>query len=350
MSMSKKTNEYIKVSMSNHDVAFAHLAGNGAIAELEHHLCSFYGAKHALCVDSATNGLMYLLLATGLKKSEILTTSLSFGGTIAGALTLECSFSFADIDEALDISPTSILEILKKRPRIKAIIAVDFGGQPHQMLAIHNICENYGIWHFVDAAQSMGAEYPYDNIATLNDAMVVSFGPGKTLFAGGEGGAIITNNTELYNRLVATCQHPHRQEKVLGIGRSHEFALNGRMHPIAAMLACDSFFTDMIDLHERRESYNKALSILESFNSVSSTLIHSGSTFYHCPFVVEDPWRFEKEFKYSGLELRYYYTKASWVSLPEQLQRIGIKRKIKDYNCSNLENIINKLYLLHLRP
>ena len=106
----------------------------------------------------------------------------------------------------------------------------------------------------------------------------------------------------------------------------------------------------MMDLRERRELFNKALSVVESFNSVSSTLIHSGSTFYHCPFIVEDPWRFEKEFKYSGLELRYYYTKASFVSLPEQLQRIGMKRKIKEYNCPNLENIINKLYLLHLRP
>lgn len=349
MSMFKRINEYIKDSTSSPDVAFAHLAGNGAIAELENHLCSFYGAKHALCVDSATNGLMYLLLAAGLKRSEILTTTLTYGGTIAGALYLGCSFSFSDIDESLNISPTSVLEILKKRPRIKAIIAVDFGGQPHQMQAIHNICEDYGLWHFVDAAQSMGAEYPHTNIAALNDAMVVSFGSGKTIFAGGEGGAIITNNTDLYNRLVSTCQHPHRQEKDLGIGMSHEFALNGRMHPVAAILACEYFFPNMMDLRERRESFNKALSVLESFDSISSTLIHSGSTFYHCPFVVEDPWRFEKEFKYSGLELGYYYTKASFVTLPEQLQRIGMKRKIKDYNCPILETIINKLYLLHLR-
>ena len=92
---------------------WAHLAGNGSVAELEGRLSSMYGAKYCLCVDSATNGLMYLLLAAGLKRREILTSPLGFGGTLAGALTLDCKIHFADIDETLNISPDVSREILE---------------------------------------------------------------------------------------------------------------------------------------------------------------------------------------------------------------------------------------------
>ena len=184
---------------SEQNCSWSHWAGNGAIANLEKKLCSLYGAKHALCVDSATNGLMYLILATGLKRKEILTSSFGFGGTIAGALALDCKFHFADIeDNSLNICPDDSFEILRKHESIKAVIAVDFAGIPHNMEALHQICREKGLWHFVDAAQSLGANYNQTDVAKQNDAMVVSFGACKAISGGGEGGAIITDNTISY--------------------------------------------------------------------------------------------------------------------------------------------------------
>ena len=111
--------EYISKSLSDGEYALTHWAGNGAVAALEDKLRSHYRAKHVLCVDSATNGLMYLLLTAGLKRSEIITTPLTYGGTIAGALSLECKFHFADIDISLNINPDSVREILKESKKIK---------------------------------------------------------------------------------------------------------------------------------------------------------------------------------------------------------------------------------------
>lgn len=337
---------YISRCLSDNEYALTHWAGNGAIAKLEYKLRSHYSAKHVLCVDSATNGLMYLLLATGLRRSEIITTPLSYGGTIAGALSLECKFHFADIDNSLNLNPDSVFEILEQGKNIKAIIAVDFAGNPHDVRAIHQICDNKRIWHFVDAAQSLGASYDGDAVQFC-DAMVVSFGSGKTIFAGGKGGAIVTNNTELYNRLVSICQHPHRQERDLGIGLSHEFALNGGIHPLSAVIACEMFEKGISMIEEKRKKMNAISNVLSSFASVSSISSQEGSTFYHCPFIIADDDLFACEFSASPLRNDYNFQKAPFIPLPTQLERAGLSRLIKTSSCLVLSQIIDKLYVLH---
>ena len=349
MSMYNHIEEYISNCLSDNEYALTHWAGNGAIAKLEDKLRAYYGAKHVLCVDSATNGLLYLLLATGLKRSEILTSPLSFGGTIAGALSLDCKFHFADIDETLNINSDSVCDILKTNPKIKAVIAVDFAGNPHKMDALHNICDEYGIWHFTDAAQSFGAVYHSRKVSDINDAMVISFGGGKTVYAGGKGGAIITDNTDLYNQLLSVCQHPHRQERDLGIGLSHEFALNGVMHPMSAIIACEKFDDGLVAFEKKREKMNAVSNILSSFASVSSVLSHTESSYYYCPFIVEDDNLFVSEFCASPLSVDYYFQKAPFIPLPLQLERVGLKRKIKTSSYPLLDRIINKLYVLHLK-
>lgn len=340
--------KYLTDAQSNRATAFSHLAGNGAVAALEAKLCSFYGAKYALCVSSATNGLMYLMMAAGLEHSEILTTPLSFGGTIAGALALDCRFYFAKInDSTLNIDVNSITNILDSNPGIKAIVATEFAGNSYDMEALHYICEQRGIWHFVDSAQSLGYNYGINNIAGYNDAMVVSFGTGKTVSAGGEGGAIITNNLELYQKLVSICQHPHRQERDCGIGLSSELALNGRIHPIAAIIANETFEIGLQELAQKRKVMSNALDYLSRLGSVSCFLSQNGGTFYHCPFIIKDKKCFENEFAESSLSENYRYTKADFVSIPEQLVKVGEGKRIKFYNGTKLEKLLKKLYLLH---
>jgi len=345
MSMFEKIEDYITEAASNEDFARSHWAGNGTVAELEKKLCLHYGAKHALCVDSATNGMMYLLLAAGLKHSEILTTSLGFGGTIAGALLLGCKFHFSDIDATLNIDSGDAREIVSENRNIKAVISVDFAGNPHDIKTMHKICHKYEIWHFVDAAQSLGADYGNMNVANQADAIVVSF---KNVFLGGEGGAIITNNTPLYNNLVSVCQHSHRQSRDLGICMAHEFALNGRMSPLAAIVACESFESSLEAISRKRESYNNALDVLSTFKSVTSIFYQRKSAYYHCPFVVSNDETFTEEFKNSNLSLSYYYTKAPFfVPIPCQLERMGLKGRIVTSHYPKLERIIDHMYLLH---
>lgn len=340
--------KYLTDAQSNRATAYSHLAGNGAVAALEAKLCSLYGAKYALCVSSATNGLMFLLIAAGLQRCEILTTPLSFGGTIAGALALDCKFHFAEIDcSSLNLNVDSIANILDENPQIKAVFATEFAGNRYDMKTLHQICGQRGVWHFVDSAQSLGYNYGISNIADYNDALVVSFGTGKTICAGGEGGAIITNNPELYQKLVSICQHPHRQERDCGIGFSSELTLNGRIHPIAAIIANETFESGLQELEQKRKVMSNALDCLSRLDSVSCILNQNGGTFYHCQFIIKDKKCFENEFSESSLSENYYYTKAYFVSIPEQLIRIGAEQRIKFYDGTKLKKLLKKLYLLH---
>lgn len=346
MSTYSTIEKYIKDAQSCKSIAYNHLAGNGATASLEARLCSHYGAKHALCVDSATNGLLYLLLATDLQRKEIITTPLTWGGTIAGALSMGCKFHFADVDKrTLNISPKSIAECLQKNKKIKAVIAVDFAGNPHDTASIHKICEKFGIWHFVDAAQSMGAIYDGINPIELCDAMVVSFGSGKVVF-GGEGGAIITNNSDLYAKLLSICQHPHRQERDCGIGMSTELALNGRIHPLAAIMANENFESGLVAIDEKRKKMKTILVQLGMLNSVSTIICHQNGTFYHSLFFAENESVLQSEFFKSSLSNQFGCRKTSFVPLPNQICRIGKRTLIKTYNNPFIEATLSKLYML----
>ena len=146
---------------------------------------------------------------------------------------------------------------------------------------------------------------------------------------------------------MSICQHPHRQERDCGIGLSSELALNGRIHPIAAIIANETFESGLHGLTQKRKVMIDVLDRLSRLKSVSCILNQNGGTFYHSPFIVENECNFKNEFAESTLSEYFYYTKANFVSIPEQLIRIGEGQRIKFYNGTKLEKLLKRLYLLH---
>jgi len=339
--------EYLEQVEQDGSTARCHLFGNGAVESFEVKLKNFYGVKHALCVDSATNGLMYLALAVGLKNTEIITTPLSYGATISGALWLNNKFHFTDIDNALNISPESVRKILQENPRIKAIYAVDFAGIPHDMQAIRQICNEFGVWYFADAAQSLGAEIKGLKASSLADAFVVSFSPGKTVFCG-EGACILTDNTGLYKRLVTITQHPYRIKKDVGITASSELGLNGRINPLAAIVGNTTFDDCLQNLKRKQLECMKLYNTLDRFHSVTPfhfTKQHLFPSFFYLPVFVYDIKNFEQEFSLYSKE--YNFANAAFELLPEQLKRIGRAKVIKSTNIPLKDMLTKQLILLH---
>jgi dTDP-4-amino-4,6-dideoxygalactose transaminase len=243
-----------------------HLCGTGAVALVEEKLKRHYGVKHALCVSNATTGLLAVAYALNLKNSEIVTTPYTYGGSIASWLLLGNRPRFADIDRhtlSLDVSAAR-RAITRKT---KALLAVDVLGNPSDTTALRKLADEYGLWYVADAAQSFGAERDGRPASSLADVWVVSFTTGKTLFAG-EGGAVLTNNTELYQRLVWHTQHPTRQIKVLGPSFFNEFAINARIHPLAAVWAAAAFDESLAQLRRYQE---KCFDFIEALNEIGLT-------------------------------------------------------------------------------
>ena len=92
---------------------------------------------------------------------------------------------------------------------------------------------------------------------------------------------------------------------------------------------------------------NNALTELSTFKSVSSICTRLESTFYHCPFIVENAELFEKEFLDSILKAHYHYQETPFTPLSLQMYNAGFKRKVKSAFFPHLEHIIDKIYVLH---
>lgn len=244
----------------------AHLYGAGAIASLEAKLKAFYSMRHALLVSNATAGLFLIALALGLRRSEFLTTPYTYGGSLSGWLLLENKPVFCDIEP--DTLTTSAVEVQRAvSTKTKALLSTDIYGTPADMRSLRSIADNHGLWFISDAAQSLGATREGLPASSLADALVVSFTVGKTLFAG-EGGAILTNNSDLFEKLVWMGAHPNRQRRDLGLQLYNELAFNCRPHPIAAIWANSVFEESLCRLRSRQ---NFCFRIIAALNSSGLT-------------------------------------------------------------------------------
>jgi dTDP-4-amino-4,6-dideoxygalactose transaminase len=195
-------------------------------------------------------GLLGLALALNLRRSDFVTTPYTYGGSLAGWLLLGNRPVFADIDShTLSINPDSVRRSITERT--KALLAVDIFGIPSDTTALRRVADELGIPYIADAAQSFGARRNRRPASIDADALVVSFSVGKTIFAG-EGGAVLTNDDALFEKLVWYTQHPQRQRRDLGLDFSNEFALNGRIHPVAAHRANAGFEAALDRLRQRQ--------------------------------------------------------------------------------------------------
>lgn len=236
--------DYVSASLDAEDGGHIQLHGTGAVKSLESKIAAYCGVRHAVAVSNCTTGLMAVALALELQDSEIIVPPLVYGGSISGLLLLGNRLRFCDVEAAtLTLDPNAVRRAVGRNTR--AILAVDLFGVPSDTYALRQIADDCGIPLICDCAQSLGATLGGSPIGQTAHASVLSFTSGKTLFAG-EGGAILTNDTNLYRKLLWLTQHPHRQRRELGLAVFNELNLNARIHPLGAIWA-DAMFDTAIE-------------------------------------------------------------------------------------------------------
>ena len=176
------------------------------ITELEEKLCKLTGAKHAVVCSNDTAALHMACLAAGIGKGdEVITTPITFLASANCAFYCGATPVFADIDEeTYNISPAEIAKKVTKNT--KAIVAVDYTGQPVDLDPILEICEKNDIVLIEDAAHSIGSYYKGKPVGSIAHMTTFSFHPVKTITAG-EGGAVLTDSDELYEKLLLARSH-----------------------------------------------------------------------------------------------------------------------------------------------
>ncbi len=191
------------------------------VTEAERKLESYTGAKHAVVVNSGTSALHCACIAAGVGEGdEVITTPITFAASANCALYCGAKPVFADIDpETYNIDPDSIRKCITDKT--KAVIAVDYTGQAVKADEIRAICDEFGLVFIEDAAHSIGTKYNGKYVGNIADMTCFSFHPVKTVTAG-EGGAILTNDDDLYQKLVLAHAHGITHDEALMEDAPHE--------------------------------------------------------------------------------------------------------------------------------
>ena len=169
------------------------------VNEFEKMLENFFGAKHVLVFNSGTSALHALFLAHDLKGCEVIVPSFSFISTVNPLLLCDAKPIFAESES--DTFGLDIDDVKKKiTPETKAVVALHYAGYPSKNIHdLRKLCDEKGILLIEDAAEAMGAKSGENMVGTTGDSAIVSFCQNKIITTG-EGGAIITNSKEVYEK------------------------------------------------------------------------------------------------------------------------------------------------------
>jgi perosamine synthetase len=183
-----------------------YLTTGPAVQKFEEDIANYVGAKYAVAFANGTAALHGACFAAGIGKGdEVITTPITFAASSNCVLYQGGTPIFADIDpKTYNIDPEKIKQLITKRT--KAIIPVDFTGQPVDLEAILEIARQHDLVVIEDAAHALGASYKGRSIGSISDMTMFSLHPVKHITTG-EGGVITTNNKSYYEKLIQFRSH-----------------------------------------------------------------------------------------------------------------------------------------------
>lgn len=279
------------------------------IERFERRVANYCGAKYAVAVTNATSALHIACLAAGLSEGDFLWTSpITFVASANCGRYCGADVDFVDIDSrTYNMSVDSLEKKLQKAREFgklpKVVVPVHLAGQSCDMHKIHELSKEYGFTILEDASHALGADYLGGKVGSckFSDMAVFSFHPVKIITTG-EGGMVLTNRKDLYERLKLYRSH--------GITRNPEdmthesdgswyyqqieLGFNYRMTDIQAALGysqmnrLDDFVT------RRRELAFRYNELLQDMPLVTPYVIHDSNPSWHIYIVRIDFNRVKK--------------------------------------------------------
>ncbi len=215
------------------------------LTRFEANLASFVGAKHALGVGNATDGLLMALRAAGVgsipSRNEVIFPSHTMVATaaaihFAGAtpVPVDCGADHLIDSAAVEAAIT---------PRTRAIVPVHLNGRTCAMDALSAIAARHDLHIIEDAAQALGSRFKGRAAGTFGAGAAISFFPAKTLGCLGDGGAVIASDDDIFDRMCQLRDHGRRAD-----GEIVSWGLNSRLDNLQAAI-----------LDHRLESYDHAM-------------------------------------------------------------------------------------------
>jgi len=195
------------------------------VEEFEKNLADFTGAKYAVSLNSGTDALFFSLLSAGIgergggsRDDEVITVSHTFVASIAAIVQAGAKPVLVDVKEDDYIIN---LEDFEKAitPRTKAVIPVYLNGRMCDIDRLLEICQKYNLIIIEDSAQALGGRFKGKKAGSIGLSGCFSFYPAKILGCFGDGGAVITNNPEIAEKIRLLRDHGQKTKtEILGYG------------------------------------------------------------------------------------------------------------------------------------
>jgi len=266
------------------------------VKDFEQAICDYTGAKYCIAVTNGTVALHLCMLALNIcKNDEVITSPNTFLASANCILYVNAIPKFADIDPLT--ACISIKEIKKQiTSKTKCIIPVHFAGQSCDMQSIFEIAKNNNLFIVEDAAHAIGSKYKNTKVGSCqySDLTIFSFHPVKTITTG-EGGAITTNNEQLYKKLLMLRSHGMTKDPLNLIKNDgawyyemQELGFNYRLTDLQAALG----ISQLKRLDKFREKRRELVSLYKKFlvNDNRFSFLeekpYSDACFHLCPILL----------------------------------------------------------------
>ena len=200
-------------------------------AAFEREFAAWLGVEHAVGVNSGTDAIGLALRALGVGPGdEVITVANTCVPTAVGIVSTGATLVLADcVRKTRTIDVESVAAAIT--PRTRAIVPVHLYGHPCDMGPLMKLARNLGLAVVEDCAQAHGARYQGKLCGTLGDAAAFSFYPSKNLGAFGDGGAVVTRDAEVAERL-RRLRHYGQEDRY----RSVEYGINSRLDELQAAI------------------------------------------------------------------------------------------------------------------
>ncbi|WP_170457541.1 DegT/DnrJ/EryC1/StrS family aminotransferase [Ruegeria arenilitoris] len=177
------------------------------VRAFEAEYCAYTGAKHAIAMANGTVTLDAAMLGLGLQPGdEVIVTPRSFIASASSVMLAGGVPVFVDVDpDTQNITPETIAPAIT--PRTRGIIPVHLGGWPCDMDGIMDLARAHDLWVIEDCAQAHGAMIGDRHVGTIGTLGSFSFCQDKIMTTGGEGGLLLTDDSDLWSRIWSYKDH-----------------------------------------------------------------------------------------------------------------------------------------------
>ena len=282
--------------------------------ELE--LAKRMGVNHCHLCSSGTAALSIALAACGVGAGdEVIVPPFTFIATIEAVLYAGGIPVFAEIDDTLCLDPESVKNVITHQT--KAVITVHMCGSMAQIDVINTICEQNDLILIEDACQSLGATFEGRSAGTFGHMGCFSFDPVKTITCG-EGGAVVTNDKELYIAADAYADHGHDH---IGSDRGLEghpvLGVNFRISELNAAVGVAQLNKLDFIIDKQRKHKKIIKDALAQFSNITFRKIpdEKGDSATFLSFFLPDESKTRKAaaaFGHAGIDACFYWYDNNW--------------------------------------